>query len=96
MTREEAIARAEATRLPNRVPAEAEVGGAELRWIEIPELIAKEPGPVRDSLAWCVKFLFLPSWIEVAVEDSTGEIVRVERSRGAAFEELLMESEALR
>lgn len=81
MTEAEAIAAAERQRSFVPVPAPYQVRTAQRRWIE---LLDEASGVrwVRDCLVWVVRFAAGIAWIEVAI-DSTGAIVRVQRSRGA-------------
>jgi hypothetical protein len=66
-----------------RVPAAQGMKGAERRIIE---LEATAPGGgrlVRDVRVWVVRFQAGMTWTELAVDESTGTVVRVERSRTA-------------
>lgn len=81
MTEQEARRRAEEQRPAHRVPAGWRATAAERRWIELPGGPPGEPAPVRDLLAWVVRFAGGIVWAELAVSDATGEVVRVERSR---------------
>ena len=81
MTREEATRRAEEARSAHQVPVGWAVGSVERRYIEVGAGRPEEPAPVRDLLVWVVQFVEGSSWVELAVDDRTGEVVRVERSR---------------
>jgi hypothetical protein len=50
---------------------------AERRIIEIRDDAAR----VRDARVWVVRFVRGPSWIDLAVEERTSDVVRVEKSR---------------
>lgn len=82
MNEVEAIAAAERQRGDVPVPASYAVRSAQQRWIEL-EDDASGTRMVRDCLVWIVRFAAGIAWIEVAIEVSTGDIVRVQRSRGA-------------
>lgn len=57
------------------------VTAAERRVIEITQGPNTAPGPVRDVLVWVVRFAFKSFWVELAVDDARGVIVRREQSR---------------
>ncbi len=84
MTRDEAIAAAEAAREEHQVPPEAELATSELRYIELVRGTRAAPEAIRDARVWVVRFLLPPRFWDLAVDDETGAIVRVERSRGGA------------
>lgn len=82
MTREQAVAIAEAAREEKEVPQGAELGAAEQCFIELGDPDPEKPSPVRDVRAWLVRYDFEGGrWVELAVEDTSGQIVRVLRSR---------------
>jgi hypothetical protein len=81
VTEQEAMLRAGEQRADHRVPAGWETLAAERRWIELPEGPAGQPAPVRDLLAWVVRYGDEMRWVDLAVDDATGRVVRVERSR---------------
>jgi len=68
------------------IPVTSTDSGAQLRYIEIAEGDPQQPAPVRDVLAWVVRFNYGAAWGEVAVDDKTSNVVRVEYSRTAAKE----------
>jgi hypothetical protein len=68
---------AESAREAHEVPPDQVGKWAERRIIEIPDDAAR----VRDARVWVVRFVRGPSWTELAVEEPTGDVVRVERSR---------------
>lgn len=72
---------AESTRDPAGVPPDFTLETAERRIIELPEGPVERPSRVRDCLAWVVRFSGDFGWRELAIEDSTGRVVRVERSK---------------
>jgi hypothetical protein len=80
--REEAVATAEAAREEKEVPPESSVASAEQAYIELGTGEPEKPSPVRDVLAWLVRFqLGRGRWVELAVDDKLGKVVRVRRSR---------------
>ncbi|WP_224240871.1 hypothetical protein [Hyalangium gracile] len=82
MTREQAVAAANAAREAQEVPAEARFASAERQYIELGEGPAEKPSVVRDVLVWLVRYVFAGGrWVELAVQDATAEVVRVRRSR---------------
>lgn len=64
-----------------KVPPDYAVASTDRRFIEVPSPGAGDG--LRDALAWVVRFAKPGWWIDLSVEDATGRIVRVERSRGA-------------
>jgi hypothetical protein len=81
MTESDAIRRAEAGREAAGVQPGAAVSWAVRRFVEVAVGDPNAPGPVRDLLAWIVRFGNGRAWVDLAVDDRTGAIVRVERSR---------------
>ncbi len=82
MTRDQAVAAANAAREDKLVPEGAQVGSAERHYIELGEGPVEKPSPVRDVLVWLVRYVFSGGrWVELAVEDATAKVVRVRRSR---------------
>jgi len=79
MTAEEAttLAAPHAARLSGDLAAT----GAEQRLIELAEGRPPEDVLLHDCLVWVVRFAAGPRWIELALRDSDGALVRVERSR---------------
>lgn len=57
------------------------VASAERRIIELPQAPPASPCPVRDVLVWVVRFVFQDFWVDLAVDNSTGAIVRRDQSR---------------
>lgn len=80
MTETEARAIAEAQREAHEVPEDATIQWAERRIIELLETPPPE-ALVRDVVVWIVRFARPLGFHELAVDESTGDIVRVERSR---------------
>jgi len=78
---DEATARAlaEAARPARDVPPGYALVASERRIIELVE--GTGPGPVRDALVWIVRFAEGIRWMELAVEEASGQVVRVQRSR---------------
>lgn len=89
MTEQQAAQIALQARPEFEVPQDFELTAAERRIIEIVENgqpVRDElpaPGPVRDTVAWVVTLGSDVLWAEFAVEDATGLVVRIRRSRGA-------------
>jgi hypothetical protein len=82
VTRDQAVAAADAAREDKEVPRGARVGSAERQYIELGEGEPEKPSPVRDVLVWLVRYVFEGGrWVELAVEDKTAQVVRVRRSR---------------
>ena len=83
MNEEEAVARATAGREAHGVIGTWRYQLAERRIIEQAEA-PPERGPVRvrDRRVWVVRFVGDCRWAELAVDDETGEIVRVQKARG--------------
>jgi len=79
--REEAEAIAERGRVAHEVPPAGTLADAEERWIEVAGVREEEADRVRDTRVWAVRFQHGNGWTELAVEDATGGIVRVRRSR---------------
>jgi hypothetical protein len=82
MTKEQALNAAEAAREEKEVPSGARSVSAEQQYIELGAGDPERPSPVRDVLVWLVRFgLERGRWVELAVDDKQGEVVRVRRSR---------------
>jgi hypothetical protein len=81
VSEQEARRKAEEQKGDYQVPADWRAGPAELRWIELLDGRLGEPGPVRDLRVWVVRYRTDVQWIDLAVDDGTGQVVRVERSR---------------
>lgn len=64
-----------------RIPAGAGDATAQLRYIELAIGSPDQPAPVRDVLAWVVRFQYGVAWGDIAVDDRTGDFLRVEYSR---------------
>ncbi len=80
---DEAAARAaaEAARASARVPAEYAFEFAGRRIIELGEGPAEVPSRVRDCLVWIVRFTGDFGWWDLAIEDATSQVVRVDHSK---------------
>lgn len=83
MTESDARRIAQAHRKHTLIPETSLDGIAQRRYIEIADGDATKPAPVRDVLVWVVRFNYDIAWGEVAVDENTGQVVRVEYSRGA-------------
>jgi len=82
MMRDQAVAIAESVREEQEVPADARVVSAELKYIELGEGDPERPSPVRDVMAWLVRYgMQRGKWVELAVDDQRGRVVRVRSSR---------------
>jgi hypothetical protein len=81
VTEQEARRRADEQKAAHQVPADWGAGPAEPRWIELAESARDVPSPVRDVRAWIVRYRTQLQWVDLAVDDATGQVVRVERSR---------------
>jgi hypothetical protein len=82
MTREQAVAAAEAAREEKEVPPGAAIAAAEECFIELAGPDPEQPAPARDVRAWLVRFDFEGGrWVELAVDSKTVQVVRVRRSR---------------
>jgi hypothetical protein len=81
VTEPEARRKAEEQKGAHQVPADWKAGPAEPRWIELVEGTVGEPGPARDLRAWIIRYRTQIQWIDLAISDATGQVVRVERSR---------------
>jgi hypothetical protein len=82
MTREQAVAIADAAREEKEVPPAAALGAVEQCFIELGDPDPEKPSPVRDVRVWLVRYDFEGGrWVELAVDDKSGQIVRVLRSR---------------
>jgi len=81
VTEQEARRKAEEQKGAHQVPPDWKAGPAEPRWIELSEARVGEPGPVRDLRAWVIRYRTQIQWIDLAIDDATGQVVRVERSR---------------
>ncbi len=91
MNAQEAVAIAQAAAPAQGVPDNYRPVSSELRIIELvqgaplrDELPAA--GPVYDRTAWVVKLAAGILWIELAIDDQTGDLLRIRRSRSAALD----------
>lgn len=66
-----------------RIPGSSQEGSATLCYIELSVGDPAAPAPVRDVLAWLVRFHYGIAWGEIAVDAAEGDVVRVEYSRAA-------------
>lgn len=81
MTEHDARRRADAERATHAIDPGWRLVAAERRYILLGGPKREEPAPVRDLLAWIVRFRGAVSWVEMALDDRTGVVLRVERSR---------------
>ncbi len=81
MTEAEARRSAERARAAHAIAASWQLLAAERRYIALGGPNPEEPAPVRDLLAWVVRFGDALSWADLALDDRSGAVVRVERSR---------------
>ncbi|WP_418315124.1 hypothetical protein [Piscinibacter sakaiensis] len=89
MNAQQAIASAQAAAPAHGVPANYRPAAAELRIVELVEGAPLRdelppPGPVYDRSAWVVRLALDILWVELTIDDQTGELLRIRRSRGAA------------
>lgn len=76
-----ARAMAESARGSNGVPPDYALDSIEKRIIEVAEGPIDRPSAIRDCLAWVVRFTGDFGWRELSIEDATGQVVRIERSK---------------
>lgn len=83
MTMDEATAKQIAghARPAHDVPASYALRSAERRTIEITDGTSGVGARVRDVYVWIVRFQAGVAWTELAVDEATGSVVRVQRSR---------------
>jgi hypothetical protein len=81
MNMEQAMEQAQQAWLAHGVPGQAEISWAEKRYIELAGPDPEKSAPVRDVLVWVVRFMNRNAWIDLAIDDKNGRVVRVERSR---------------
>ena len=86
MTADEAVRLAVSAGPSVGTPADYVPARPRLMWIEVAPGASihqppPAPAPLRDVLAWLVRLSDGFGWIEIAVGDSDGRIVRVRRSR---------------
>jgi hypothetical protein len=81
LTEHDARRRAEEGRAAAAIDPGWPAVAAERRFILVAGPDPQEPSRVRDVLAWVVRFGGGISWAELAVDDRTGAVLRVERSR---------------
>ncbi|HZN62691.1 MAG TPA: hypothetical protein VFC90_09845 [Planctomycetota bacterium] len=73
---------AEGAKAAAGVPADYRFESAQRRFIELAEGSAGAPSRVRDCLAWVVRYSGeMGGWRDLAIEDATGKVVRVQRSK---------------
>lgn len=82
MTEGEARSKAQEAKAQLNLSPEYEITALQQRIIELPEGFVEQPSRVRDTLVWIARFSNETAWVEVAIEDANGQVVRVERSRG--------------
>ena len=81
MDKSAAIIVAERGRQAHDVPSHYAVANAEERFIELSAAPDGGAGLVRDVRVWLVRFRAGIAWMELAVDQANGLIVRVQRSR---------------
>lgn len=84
MTRQSALTAASSEAPKHGVPPGSLPAEPEQTWIELPGRGGEpvRPTPVADLLVWIVRFWNGPAWIDLAVADADGRVVRVTKSRG--------------
>ena len=80
MTRDEAIALVRSQRKALGLEPELSFGDAELAWVEILK-DRENPGTPRDHRAWLVTLDASWGYTKVIIDDGTGEILEVQRSK---------------
>lgn len=80
MSREDAIALVRSRRKALDLEPELSLGEAELAWVEILK-DRENPGTPRDHRAWIVTLDASWGYTRVIVDDGTGEILEVQRSK---------------
>lgn len=99
MNEAEAIAIATRARLEFKVSEQFKLVSTKCKIIELVVSAAQsvdelpEPGPSRDIIAWLVTFGESAMGVELAIDDNTGEIVRVQQTAGATAIQTQMETE---
>lgn len=81
MDQNSAVQIAQQNRQQHGISPDFSVVSAERRIIEITKAPATSPSPVRDVLVWVVRFTSQDFWVDLAVDNSAGTIVRREQSR---------------
>lgn len=81
MTRQTALTVASTEAPKHGVPPGSTPADPQQTWIELPREEPVRPTPVADLLVWIVRFWNGPSWIDLAVSDADGKVVRVTKSR---------------
>ncbi len=82
MKKLEARKAAEAARKGKQVPDDYRLRTIEQQYIEIAGQDPTQPAPVRDVLVWSARFFGeIGQSVELCVDDSNGQIVRVRKSR---------------
>ncbi len=82
MTASQAQGAAESKRSDYQIPGQARSHAPNRAWIELGHQQADGRWLVRDVLVWIVRFTLPAAWIDLAVSDHSGEVVRVSKSRG--------------
>lgn len=86
MTKGEARQAAEAARGKYDIPPEGRLHTVEKKYIELAGEDPMQPGPVRDVLVWLARFRIGLGSVELALDDRSGQVVRVQKSRGSSFD----------
>lgn len=82
MTAHEALSIAEAKRSAHEVPGSARGNPGARCWIELGQRQPDGRYLVRDELVWVVRFSLPGAWIDLAISETSRDVVRVEKSRG--------------
>lgn len=78
---------AEKLRTKTEVPGDFDLEWIKLRYIELGQEVPDTQNPdkriilVEDRLVWIARFSKAISWWELAIDDKSGTLVRVQRSR---------------
>jgi hypothetical protein len=73
----------ELLRVAHNIDPGARLSLLERRYIEVGDAPPAVPSEVWDVLAWVGRFSIGSRWVEIAVDDTTGSVLRVRWSRGA-------------
>jgi hypothetical protein len=82
MTASDAEFIANRVRSAHHVPPDSAVGDVSQRFIELPQSPRDQPLLLADILVWVVRFVKDATWVELAIADDTGGVVRARRSQG--------------
>lgn len=81
MTEAQAREKAEAVRKEAGIPDGFALESANKRYIELSEENPNGGYLVRDVMVWIARFAKKPSFLELAIDDKTGLVVRTQKTR---------------